>query len=191
MLELGGNIYFTAKLGATDGHSFQHLAAVMTGSTQEDYAKMMLAGGRSVEGVPQQVGQDCGGETARKEPRRASGQRRSSRPRRPNPKRRPAAKRSRNVARIIAGVATSHVPAIGAAIDNGIAPRSPIGSRCFRGFEKSQGVDGEDEARRRDPASTTITPRRSRSRSSRPSRSAARRNSRRPTKAGDRGRCRW
>ena len=50
MLELGGNIYFTAKLGATDGHSFQHMAAVMTGSTQEDYAKMMLAGGRSIEG---------------------------------------------------------------------------------------------------------------------------------------------
>jgi protocatechuate 4,5-dioxygenase alpha chain len=50
MLELGGNIYFTAKLGATDGHSFQHIAAIMTGSTQEDYAKMMLAGGRSVEG---------------------------------------------------------------------------------------------------------------------------------------------
>jgi protocatechuate 4,5-dioxygenase alpha chain len=50
MLELGGNIYFTSKLGATDGHSFQHIAAIMTGSTQEDYAKMMLAGGRSVEG---------------------------------------------------------------------------------------------------------------------------------------------
>ncbi|MGZ8410640.1 MAG: protocatechuate 4,5-dioxygenase subunit alpha [Hyphomicrobium sp.] len=50
MLELGGNIYFTAKLGATDGHSFRHLAAVMTGSTQDDYAKMMLAGGRPVEG---------------------------------------------------------------------------------------------------------------------------------------------
>ena len=50
MLELGGNIYFTAKLGATDGHSFRHLAAVMTGSTQEDYAEMMLEGGRSVEG---------------------------------------------------------------------------------------------------------------------------------------------
>jgi protocatechuate 4,5-dioxygenase, alpha chain len=50
MLELGGNIYFTAKLGATDGHSFQHMAAVMTGSTQDDYAKMMLGGGRSVEG---------------------------------------------------------------------------------------------------------------------------------------------
>ena len=55
MLELGGNIYFTAKLGATDGHSFQHIAAIMTGSTQEDYAKMMLAGGRSGRGQSQQV----------------------------------------------------------------------------------------------------------------------------------------
>jgi protocatechuate 4,5-dioxygenase alpha chain len=50
MLELGGNIYFTAKLGATDGHPFQHLAAVMTGSTQKDYADLMLRGGRAVEG---------------------------------------------------------------------------------------------------------------------------------------------
>src|SRR6266700_149362 len=58
MLELGGNIYFTAKLGATDGHSFQHMAAVMTGSTQADYAKMMLAGGRSVEGNRSKSGKD-------------------------------------------------------------------------------------------------------------------------------------
>src|SRR5262252_4371581 len=58
MLELGGNIYFTAKLGATDGHSFQHIAAIMTGSTQEDYAKMMLAGGRSVEGNRSKTGLD-------------------------------------------------------------------------------------------------------------------------------------
>jgi protocatechuate 4,5-dioxygenase alpha chain len=50
LLELGGNIYFTAKLGATDGHAFQHLAAVMTGSTQQDYADMMLRGGRPVDG---------------------------------------------------------------------------------------------------------------------------------------------
>ena len=50
MLELGGNIYFTAKLGATDGLSFQQVAAIMTGSTQQDYADMMLKGGRSVEG---------------------------------------------------------------------------------------------------------------------------------------------
>ena len=57
MLELGGNIYFTAKLGATDGHSFQHLAALMTGSSQQDYAAMMLAGGRSVEGNRSKSGQ--------------------------------------------------------------------------------------------------------------------------------------
>jgi protocatechuate 4,5-dioxygenase, alpha chain len=50
MLELGANIYFTAKLGATDGHSFQHLAAVMTGNTQQAYADMMLKGGRNVDG---------------------------------------------------------------------------------------------------------------------------------------------
>jgi protocatechuate 4,5-dioxygenase alpha chain len=58
MLELGGNIYFTAKLGATDGHSFQHLAAVMTGASQQDYAAMMLGGGRSVEGNRSKSGKD-------------------------------------------------------------------------------------------------------------------------------------
>ena len=58
MLELGGNIYFTAKLGATDGHSFQHLAATMTGSSQDDYAAMMLAGGRPVEGNRSKSGKD-------------------------------------------------------------------------------------------------------------------------------------
>lgn len=50
MLELGGNIYFTSKLGATDGLSFQQVAAKMTGKTQQEYADMMLAGGRSPEG---------------------------------------------------------------------------------------------------------------------------------------------
>jgi protocatechuate 4,5-dioxygenase alpha chain len=63
MLELGGNIYFTAKLGATDGHSFQHIAAIMTGSTQEDYAKMMLAGGRSVEGNRSRSGLEAPGKS--------------------------------------------------------------------------------------------------------------------------------
>jgi len=66
MLELGGNIYFTAKLGATDGHSFQHMAAVMTGSTQEDYAKMMLAGGRPIEGNRSRSGADKGAKSKRK-----------------------------------------------------------------------------------------------------------------------------
>jgi protocatechuate 4,5-dioxygenase, alpha chain len=50
-IELGGNIYFLAKIGATDGKSFQYMAASMTGMTQEDYAKMMLAGGRSAAAV--------------------------------------------------------------------------------------------------------------------------------------------
>ena len=46
----GGNIYFLSKLGATDGKSFQYMAASMTGMTQEEYAAMMLAGGRSPDG---------------------------------------------------------------------------------------------------------------------------------------------
>ena len=50
MLRLGGNIYYTSKLGACDGLSFQQLAAKMTGSTQHEYAQMMINGGRSVEG---------------------------------------------------------------------------------------------------------------------------------------------
>ena len=50
LIGLGGNIYFLAKLFSTDGKSFQQVAAIMTGATQEDYARMMLDGGRSPEG---------------------------------------------------------------------------------------------------------------------------------------------
>jgi protocatechuate 4,5-dioxygenase, alpha chain len=50
MLALGGNIYYTSKLAATDGLTFQNIAAIMTGSTQEEYAKMMLEGGRNPAG---------------------------------------------------------------------------------------------------------------------------------------------
>jgi protocatechuate 4,5-dioxygenase alpha chain len=50
MIALGGNIYFLAKIGATDGHSFQFLAAKMTGMPEEDYRAMMIAGGRSPNG---------------------------------------------------------------------------------------------------------------------------------------------
>lgn len=46
MISLGGNIYFLAKIFSTDGLSFQHAAASMTGMSQEDYARMMLSGGR-------------------------------------------------------------------------------------------------------------------------------------------------
>lgn len=51
MLALGGNIYFLAKIFATDGKSFQYAAGLMTGMSQEDYAAMMLSGGRSPDGV--------------------------------------------------------------------------------------------------------------------------------------------
>lgn len=50
MIALGGNIYFLSKLFSTDGRSFQHTAAGMTGMSQEAYALMMLSGGRSPQG---------------------------------------------------------------------------------------------------------------------------------------------
>jgi protocatechuate 4,5-dioxygenase alpha chain len=51
MIALGGNIYFLAKIFATDGQSFQSAAASMSGMSVEDYAAMMLHGGRSPDGV--------------------------------------------------------------------------------------------------------------------------------------------
>ena len=50
MISLGGNIYFLAKIGATDGKSFQQMAASMTGMTEEEYRDMMIDGGRSPDG---------------------------------------------------------------------------------------------------------------------------------------------
>ena len=50
MMALGGNVYFLAKIFSTDGLSFQHAAATMTGMTQEEYRDMMLNGGRAPEG---------------------------------------------------------------------------------------------------------------------------------------------
>ncbi len=49
-IRLGGNIYFLAKIGATDGKSFQQMAGSMTGMTEAQYRDMMVGGGRSVEG---------------------------------------------------------------------------------------------------------------------------------------------
>ncbi len=50
MIDLGGNIYFLAKIFGTDGKTFQYAAASMTGMSQDAYAKMMLAGGRPIAG---------------------------------------------------------------------------------------------------------------------------------------------
>lgn len=46
MIALGGNIYFLAKIGATDGKSFQQMAGSMTGMTEDAYRDMMVSGGR-------------------------------------------------------------------------------------------------------------------------------------------------
>jgi protocatechuate 4,5-dioxygenase alpha chain len=46
----GGNIYFLVKIASTDGWSAQQAAGAMAGMSAEDYAAMMLAGGRSPEG---------------------------------------------------------------------------------------------------------------------------------------------
>ena len=49
-IELGGNIYFLAKIGATDGKSFQQMAGSMTGMTEQEYRDMMIKGGRTIDG---------------------------------------------------------------------------------------------------------------------------------------------
>ena len=49
-MQAGGNIYFLAKIGSTDGKSFQQMAGSMTGMTEEEYRNMMVAGGRSANG---------------------------------------------------------------------------------------------------------------------------------------------
>jgi protocatechuate 4,5-dioxygenase alpha chain len=50
LVELGGNIYFLAKLFSTDGKTFVHAAAQMTGMPEDEYKQMMLDGGRSPDG---------------------------------------------------------------------------------------------------------------------------------------------
>ena len=49
-IALGGNIYFLAKIGSTDGKSFQQMAGSMTGMTEEEYRDMMVGGGRAIQG---------------------------------------------------------------------------------------------------------------------------------------------
>lgn len=51
LLDLGGNIYFLAKIFSTDGQSFLQAVSTMSGMSLEEYSAMMIAGGRSPEGV--------------------------------------------------------------------------------------------------------------------------------------------
>ncbi|WP_419552939.1 protocatechuate 4,5-dioxygenase subunit alpha [Candidatus Poriferisodalis sp.] len=50
LIGLGGNIYFLAKIGATDGLSFVQIVSSMTENDEEGHKAMMLAGGRSPDG---------------------------------------------------------------------------------------------------------------------------------------------
>lgn len=70
-IALGGNIYFLARIGATDGKSFQQMAGSMTGMSEDEYRAMMVAGGRSVEGN-RYVGED-GDAQAHRQPQGAAG----------------------------------------------------------------------------------------------------------------------
>ena len=70
-IALGGNIYVLAKIGATDGKSFQQMAGSMTGMTEEEYRNMMIGGGRSAEGN-RYIGED-GDAQAHRQPQGAAG----------------------------------------------------------------------------------------------------------------------
>jgi len=108
----GGNIYFLAKLGFTDGQSFQQMAASMTGMTEAAYRDMMVAGGRSIAG--NRVLAEGRPAPSAREPAPAAA-----------------------TARITASVYTSHVPAVGAAIDQG-RTQEPYWQPVFAGYEPSR-----------------------------------------------------
>ncbi|SEK48489.1 protocatechuate 4,5-dioxygenase subunit alpha [Streptacidiphilus jiangxiensis] len=107
----GGNIYFLAKWGATLGLSFQQMAGSMTGMTEQDYRDMMVTGGRSIEGnrIDHAVL-----EAAYADRRSAKGQ-----------------------ATVTGAVFTSHVPAIGAALDHHKTDE-PYWQPVFEGYEFSK-----------------------------------------------------
>ncbi|MFV0462877.1 MAG: protocatechuate 4,5-dioxygenase subunit alpha [Nostocoides sp.] len=109
LMRLGGNIYFLSKLGATHGLSFQQMAGSMTGMTEPEYRDMMISGGRSIEGnrLPDAV-------------RNAS--------RAAPPTVHPT---------ITGSVYTSHVPAIGAALDHH-KTAEPYWKAVFDGYEFSK-----------------------------------------------------
>jgi gallate dioxygenase len=165
-IALGGNIYFLAKIGATDGKSFQQMAGSMTGMTEEEYRDMMISGGRSVEGN-----------------RRARRDGKAHRSRKARPQ-----GRKPDMARITASVYTSHVPAIGAALDLG-KTGEPYWQPVF-GLRVLQAVDEGQHARRHLPG--LQRPRHGLQPGDDPDlRHRHAPSSSPPTRAGARARCRW
>ena len=50
LIALGGNIYFLAKIGATDGLNYVQIVSSMTENDADAHKTMMMNGGRSPEG---------------------------------------------------------------------------------------------------------------------------------------------
>jgi protocatechuate 4,5-dioxygenase, alpha chain len=50
LIQLGGNIYFLAKVFSTDGQTYIQAVSTMTGMSVEEYRNMMIAGGRPIAG---------------------------------------------------------------------------------------------------------------------------------------------
>ncbi len=102
-MRTGGNIYFLAKIGATDGKSFQQMAGSMTGMTEEEYRA------DDDRRWPQ-----CRRQPLHRRRRRCPGAPPAARQGRGRPR-----KMLNTMARITASVYTSQSPAIGAAMDLG------------------------------------------------------------------------
>ena len=123
-IALGGNIYFLAKIGATDGLSFQQMAGSMTGMSEDEYRAMMVAGGRSVEGN-RHVGED-GDAQAHRQPQG----------RRPDEKRRrPESRRPERTGLTWPGYPRPSILRMSPPLARRsilARPASPIGSRCSR-----------------------------------------------------------
>ena len=139
MMRTGGNIYFLSKLGATDGLSFQQMAGSMTGMTEQQYRDMMVAGGRTPEGN-RVVGEggNAQGPMARSDAWQAWEEKAQKELADAVQQAQEAPRTGANGnARITASVYSSHVPAIGAAIDHG-KTEEPYWVPMFKGFEFSK-----------------------------------------------------
>jgi protocatechuate 4,5-dioxygenase alpha chain len=68
-IDLGGNVYFLSKLFSTDGISFAQAVSTMTDMNFEQYTQMMVAGGRSPEGLRSKKANSAAGGADSKEGR--------------------------------------------------------------------------------------------------------------------------
>ena len=138
-MRTGGNIYFLAKLGATDGLSFQQMAGSMTGMTEQQYRDMMLAGGRTPEGnrVVGETG-NAQGAASQSDAWKAWEEKAQKALAAQVEQAQAATKnKAKGRARITASVYSSHVPAIAAAIDHG-KTEEPYWQPLFKGYDFSK-----------------------------------------------------